>query len=637
MLKSFRKAVNSWAGAAILGLALAALVVTLFHPNSPGGADETVLATVDGRPITMPRYVRLVEAAVARERERNPHFTVADFLRAGGGQAVLDQMIAAEAIRSFARAHGIAVSERMVDGEIASIPAMQINGRFDEATFRRLLAEQRISESELRDSIAADISRRELLQPVGLGANMPPGMAEPYARLLLEARSGEILAVPAAAMPAPAAPAPGTLDAFYQSNIRRYTVPERRAFRYAILEPAAMASAARPDRKAVEDYYNAHAAEFGGVELREINQILLRSAEDAKAFVAEVRGGAAFAEAAARRQWAESDVRLGQVAKDALARDTSRAVADTAFRLKPGAVSDPVKSPLGFHVLQVTRIVPPTPRPLAAVQGEIIRRLSETRTQDLLSDAVERAEDQLAKGMPLADVASGLGLKLVTMAPTSADGRQFGPDWSARRIDEGALLQQIFTASAEDGPQVAEMSGNRFLLFEITATTAPRPIPAAAIRRQLLADWMAQRRLAAARATAERIAGETASGLTAAAAANRLPAPQELTVRRLELTQMASQGRQVPPPVLLLLTLAPGKARTIAAPDGQGWFVVRLDKVEPGNLAETPQLTEAVRQGMQREARDELMEVFVRTIEREAGVVRQPQALAAANRRLAGQ
>ena len=42
--------------------------------------------------------------------------------------------------------------------------------------------------------------------------------------------------------------------------------------------------------------------------------------------------------------------------------------------------------------------------------------------------------------------------------------------------------------------------------------------------------------------------------------------PQVLTVRRLELTQMAQQGQQIPPPVVMLLNTPKGQARVIPAP-----------------------------------------------------------------------
>lgn len=641
MLQFMRRVVSSWVGAGILLLALLAMVVTLYEARAPGSGDGaggvTVLARVGDRSVTEPQYVRMVDRAVARERERNPQMTLPQFLRLGGGEAVLSQMIQGEAVSVFAKEQGMVISDRMIDGEIASIPAMQVNGRFDEATYRRLLAEQRIGEAELRESIATDLRRRQLLLPVGLGAVVPRTLAEPFAALLLETRRGEILAVPAAAMPDPGKPTDAQLASFHAANRAAYTIPERRGFRYAILDPSAFAARAQPSDAEIEAYYRKHAADYGGVETREVKQVILRDEAAARALVAEIRGGAGFEAAAARRGWSATDVRLGEVTEEAMARESGKAAAAAAFALAAGKVGGPVKSPLGFHVLAVTRIVPPRPMPLADVRGEIARKLSEQKLHDLVADAAARAEDQLADGKPLGDVARELDLKLETVAPTTADGRQFGADYKVTRFDQPLLLQQVFAASADDGPQFADLGDSRSALFEITDTLRPQPVPLSAIRADVAAAWVQRARADQARALAERIAAAAGrQPLGAAAAAHRLPPPQALAIRRLELTQMAQQGKQIPPPVVRMLSTPAGAARTVAAPDGQGWFVVAVTAVEPGNVAEMPQLTGAVLQGMQRAAGDETVASLLQAVEREAGVVRRPEAIRAVNQRLGG-
>ena len=143
-------------------------------------------------------------------------------------------------------------------------------------------------------------------------------------------------------------------------------------------------------------------------------------------------------------------------------------------------------------------------------------------------------------------------------------------------------------------------------------------------------------------AVAPPIAAAVSKGESLAAAAKAatggaaLPPAQPLAVRRLELTQLAQQGQQVPPPVLLMLNTPKGQARVLPAPGGQGWFVVKVDDVTPGDLSQAPQLADAVRQGLVRDAGTELAETYVRSIERSVGVVRQPEQLKAVNRRLTG-
>jgi peptidyl-prolyl cis-trans isomerase D len=142
----------------------------------------------------------------------------------------------------------------------------------------------------------------------------------------------------------------------------------------------------------------------------------------------------------------------------------------------------------------------------------------------------------------------------------------------------------------------------------------------------------------AAKAVADALAAEAGKGgdLAALARARGLPAPEPLRVRRLELTQMASEGAQIPPPVVLLLNVPEGQARVVAAPGGQGWFVVQTVETVTGDASGIPQLVESVRQGMARDAANELAETLARAIQRDVGLVRQPAAISAVKRRLSG-
>jgi peptidyl-prolyl cis-trans isomerase D len=196
----------------------------------------------------------------------------------------------------------------------------------------------------------------------------------------------------------------------------------------------------------------------------------------------------------------------------------------------------------------------------------------------------------------------------------------------------------VFGAEESEGPQVADLGGGSYALFEVTEVIPPALVPLAAIRNDVATAWSIKTRADAARREAEAIAAALSKGtpMAEAVAGKRLPPPQPITVRRLELTQMSQQGQQVPPPVLLLLNTPAGQARILPAPGGQGWFVVKVDAVQPGNVEQAPGLVDAVRQSLLRETGNEMMETFVRAIERDVGVVRKPEQVKATTRRMTG-
>lgn len=641
MMSSLRGSVWGWIGLGFLALgALALVLIDLGQGGSgPGGRAETgtVLATVGNDSVTEPEFVRRLNRALEQQRQQDPSLTISDFIRGGGADLVFTQMIAASALEQFGARHGIVVSDRMVDGEIASIPAAQVNGRFNEERFRRLLEQQRLSEAEVRDSIRSDLMRRQLLAPVALGAHVPRGMSEPFARLLLEVREGQLLAIPFEAMPDPGTPTDAQLQAFWQENRRVWTVPERRSFRVALIAPDGLAEGITVTPAEVEAFYKANIGEFGGEELREMRQVVLPSQAEAQRFIEEVRGGRSFADAATARGFTPEDTALGLRTQESLADDTSDGVAAAAFRTPAGQVTNPIQGPLGVHVVEVVAIRPAAPRPLATVAAEIEKRLVDERVQARLAETINEAEDRIDAGESFGAIAEALGLKVDEVPAVTTDGLRLTDDF---RLEPAAspLVDRVFAIDPADGPQVIDVGGGRFAMLEIRERIAPTVIPLESVRDRVVAGWQADQRRRAAEAMAEEIAKAATNDdvFRQQATERRLPPPQRFAVRRLELTQAAQQGQTIPPPVLRLLNTPAGEARAVRAPQAGAAFVVRTLRVTPGDLGEAPELGDAVRQSLTREASAEMAEFYLRAVEREVGTARRPEAFEAVKRRLAG-
>ena len=80
--------------------------------------------------------------------------------------------------------------------------------------------------------------------PVAANARAPVGLATPYASMLLEAREGEAAVVPVAAFRRGLNPTDADLQQYYAANRARYTVPEQRVIRIAMIGPEQVASVA---------------------------------------------------------------------------------------------------------------------------------------------------------------------------------------------------------------------------------------------------------------------------------------------------------------------------------------------------------------------------------------------------------
>ena len=98
---------------------------------------------------------------------------------------------------------------------------------------------------------------------------------------------------------------------------------------------------------------------------------------------------------------------------------------------------------------------------------------------------------------------------------------------------------------------------------------------------------------------------------------------------------LASQGR-VPAPLALLFSMAERTSKRLEAPGDRGWFVVRLDDLEPGHVTANDPLVASFQRELGQLTGREYAEQFRRALRKEVGVERNPAALRAVRDRLVG-
>lgn len=644
MLKIFRSGTSSKILFGFLGLALFAMVITGFGTGGMGlgdlggGLGGDTVAEVGSARIGSTEVADQANRQFARIRQQQPDLDMGEFIRSGGLSEIIDQMVSQAALTVFGRDQGLVASKRMIDGEIASIPAFQnLAGQFDVNSFRAALARENISEGQLRQDIAGTLIARQLLLPAAGSPKVPDAMARQYASLLLEQRTGSIGVVPTEAMGAGTEPTAAEIAAFYKENEARYTIPERRVLRFATFGPEQVTAAAQPTDAEIAAFYKSNAARYAARETRSLSQVVLPDEAAARAFAQRIAGGMSFAQAATQAGFSPDDVSLGEQGRDQLAQLTSETVANAAFSAAEGAVTPPTRSPLGWHVIRVDAITRTEATPLAAARDEIVQQLAAEKREGALADLVTRIEDRLAKGATLPEVAEAEGLTLRETPPITASGIQFdNPDYRAPELQP--VLETAFDMGVDEDPLVEALEeGQRFAILDVTEAIPAAPPPLAEVQDRVKADLVQRRALERARAVAAsivaKINGGTSPAQAFAEAQPRLSAPEPVTARRIDI---ARPNEPVPPPLAMLFSITEGKARLLAAPNGQGWFVVHLQESVPGDASSSPGLIQATRGQFEGILGQEYAEQFGRSIEAGLDIKRNEGAVERLRQQLAG-
>jgi peptidyl-prolyl cis-trans isomerase D len=118
-----------------------------------------------------------------------------------------------------------------------------------------------------------------------------------------------------------------------------------------------------------------------------------------------------------------------------------------------------------------------------------------------------------------------------------------------------------------------------------------------------------------------------------AAAGTPLPPVQKLNARRLQISQA---DPAVVAPLKMLFTLTQGKSRMVADPQGRAFFVVKNNKITPGNALSSPSLIAQTQAAFQQTATDELGAELLAAMKADQGVKRNEEAIAASKQRITG-
>jgi peptidyl-prolyl cis-trans isomerase D len=643
MLEFFRRSIKSRVGA-VVGIIVLGLIALAFASadvagtgNFGGVAGGDRVASVGKQRLSTADLSQAASLALENLKQENPRLSMQAFLAADGLNRVLDDMVSRMAVAEFGRQAGIVASDRLIDSEIAKMAAFRgPDGKFSESAFRQVMQQRGVSEAMVRRDLAQGLSARQILLPAGLGAAVPVETARRYAALLGETRHGSVALLPSVAFMPRQPPGDAELAAFYKQESDRFIRPERRVVRYVAFGEEALKSVPAPTEAEISARFEAGKAQYAALESRTLTQLIVPTEAAARAVAAEVAAGTAIENAARAKGLATAKV--GPLSREALAGQASKAVSDAVFAAPRGSLAAPARSGLGWHVVRVDSVDLRPARKLEQVRGELIAQLTAAKRRAAFADLSARIEEEFDNGGNLAEAAKELGLTLQATPPITADGDVYGKVGEKSAPQLARVLQTAFAMEKENAPQIAEIEpGKTYLMFDVTDIAASAPAPLAEIRADVQTAWAIRQGAALAKAAAERLQAAIKQGakLPQAAAALNTPLPPVQAIN-MNRRQLASAGQQVPPPLMLLFSMAQGTVKALKGENDQGWFVVALDRIETQDIkADNPLVPLAQRQ-LSQITGNEYVEQLRTAIRAQVGVERNAAAIKAVREQLGG-
>ena len=644
MLSLIRRIIYSKVGV-IVTLTILVLIAISFgiggnFTGMGGGLSGDSVATVGKEDVTVTELRRRTDIQLQNLRQEQPTVDIVQFVNGGGVESTLEGMINQTALAQFGRQQGMVASKQLVDGRIASAPDFKgLDGKFSQAAYDQALAGGHVSDRQLHDQVERSTMSQHLILPIvgtpqlqNFGAyQVPTGVVLPYASLELEKRGGLLGVIPTPAMGKGAPPTDAEVATFYKRNIARYTVPERRSVRYALVTPEMLKAAATPTEAEIAAAYQKDHALYAASEKRDLVQVVIADQAAATALAAKVKAGAPIADAA-REAGLEANA-LQAVDKAAYVKQSSPEIANAAFSAAKGTVIGPVRTGLGYMVVRVEGIQQIAARSLDQARPDLVKTLSTTKLQAVLTDLHDKIDDAIAHHATFDELIRDNKLTAAMSPALLKTGTN--PDDPASKADP-AFAQAVavgFGSEPEDDPQVAALGPDgSFAVVKLASVVPAAARPLAQIREGVAHDFIIDRAQRASRQAAIDVVARINKGM---------PLAQSLAETKLQLPPVnpipdvaRGQANSLPEtdpkraPLLMLFSMKTKTAKMLEAPGKAGWYIVYLDHVQPGDARGVTQLLEQARSELGQATAREYAQQFGEAVRRQLGVKKNAKALA---------
>jgi peptidyl-prolyl cis-trans isomerase D len=476
-------------------LALVVLTfVVLYFPDflnttTPGlgPSQSQALASVNGTPVTVGTFTRRYAAQMTAYRQAYGGQISEQMLRQLGiDRQILQALIDEEAMVAEAGKQGLMVSDAEVRERILSLPSFQEGGRFvGEQRYRQALqfSNPPYTVSEFEAAIRRELLVAKLQTAVAGWVTVSDSEVDAEYRRRNEKVKVDVVPVTAAAFRSQVTATDAELAARFDANKETYRIGERRKIKYALVDVDQVRAGVTPTDAEVQDFYSRNIGQYTTPAQVRASHILFQTAgkdeatvrTQAEAVLAQAKAPGADFAALARRH--SDDASNKDQGGDLSYFGRGRMVPEfeaAAFAMKPGEISNLVKTQFGFHIIKVAETQPEVVRPVSEVRDEIADQL---RWQKAQADAEALAKTVASSAKTLADLERIAGERklavqetgfFLTTEPlgelgaqpelaTTAFGLADGAVSTPQRVARGWVIASVTGKQASYIPQLVEV------------------------------------------------------------------------------------------------------------------------------------------------------------------------------------
>lgn len=588
------QAIRSRAGSIIVKVLFGLLIISFGFwgiytrsPFSDSRSPDTTVATVGEQNISAGELQQALQPTLERLRAQlGTAIDSQQMKQLGIVDGTLTQLIDRSLLDQEARRLGLAASTTLIRNTIFENPAFRApNGQFDRQRFEEVLTANRMTEPQLVERLRRDIPRTDLLQAITAGVGVPQPVVDAIYRYRNEKRIADIVAFPAAGVATVGQPTEAELTKFYDAHKELFRAPEYRGFTVASLTPAEVEKTVTVSEDKLKQAWEQRRDEFQTPEQREIQQILAPNEAKAKEAEAALKAGQNWQAVATKIAGQSADtIDLGLLS----AKEIPHELGDVAFKLPLNQPSQPIKSPLGWHILRIVKIVPASSETFAQAKPKLEAQLKLQEAVNRVDKVGNEADDALAGGATLAEAAKKYGLTLTTVTAAENTGKDRAGKPVALPVSATDVLKTAFSTNQGDTSRITDTNDGSVYAVHVEKIMPPAVRPLAEVKNKAVADWQAEQKREAAIKESKALAAAVKPGAALAAAAGT-----NVSVLSGVMLSRSGEPPKSMPPELVQKLFAAKPGAVVTASDATGAFTAQLKQVN------VPQkIPEAAAQGL---------------------------------------
>jgi peptidyl-prolyl cis-trans isomerase D len=490
MLRGIRKASSNWLGKAVMAVVMGVLIVSfgiwgiadIFR-----GFGQSKLAKIGNTEISIEAFRQIYTERLQQfSRQFGRPLTQEQARLFGLDRQVLQQTIAEAALDEEARRMGLGQSDAETLRVIHNDPNFKgLNGQFEPARFAAVLrqagyTEQRYIAEQRRVSL-----RRQITGTISAGIEPPKLMLDAITRFQNEQRSIDFIKLEAAQAGTIDAPSPETLAAYFEDHKVQFRAPEYRKISFAAITPEEIGKWSSVSDEEAKKIYDERKDKMGTPDKRQVEQIVFPTMEEATSARNRIDASFSFEDLAKERGLNPSDYDLGLIAKSAI---IDPAIADAAFALPAGEISQPVQGRFGVALVKIGKIEPATVPSYESVAAIIKKEIATANARAKVNELQGKMEDERGGGASVVEAAQKLGLTAVTIDAVDRSGRM--PNGQpVTNIPRGLdVVSQAFNSDVGVDNDPIQFNGG-YVWYDVIGVTPSRERPLDEVRDQVEAKW----------------------------------------------------------------------------------------------------------------------------------------------------